>query len=338
MINHYHRLQVHPQASPEVIKAAYRALMRDSHPDVHDTIHGKTAAKLNAAYEIISDPAKRQQYDRDREKIEGTIIGGFKVERAIAEGGFGKTYQGSHLLVGEPVCIKHCSRISATDTEILIEEAKAMWDLRHFAIPAVRDLIQLDDGSVALVMSFIEGLTLAEVVEKLQAKKYHLEPEDVCWMAERIFNALSYMHRFGVVHGDLKPGNIMIQPESHTVVLVDFGLAAIKPTHTDGSKGYTEVFAPPEQLRGSPLIPQSDFYSLGMTMLYALSNGDLSHVQRHEVPSTVPKPMCDFIYRLIVRNPLDRPDWRTEDIMKTFKEMRYASFGRINSGMKPLHL
>lgn len=213
-----------------------------------------------------------------------------------------------------------------------------MWDLRHYALPAVRTLLKLDDGSLALVMSYVEGPTLAQVVETLAAKKQRLEPEHLAWIVSRVLNALSYIHRHGVVHGDLKPQNIVVQPATHMAFLVDFGLAAVKPTKTTGSQGYTELFSPPEQVRGAPLLPQADFYALGMTMLYALTGGDEAHIRRREVAADVPDPLCKFLLRLLVRDPLARPDWATENLIDTFEEVRKVSFGRTQSGMRPLIL
>jgi len=337
MGDYYEALEVHPRASREVIDAAFKALMKRHHPDVKQGTLGRKARLFNEAHDTLTDPELRKHYDANRFKsVSGTVLGEFRIDSPIAEGGFGKTYKGTHLTVDEPVCIKHCSRISAADTAILIEEAKAMWDLRHYAIPAVRNLLKLDDGSVALVMSYVPGPTLDEVVQSYAAKGERLDPEDVSWMVERILNALSYIHRHGVVHGDLKPQNIIIQPDSHTVVLVDFGLAAIKPSRTDKAKGYTDLFSPPEQMRGAPLLPQTDFYSLGMTMLYALNGGDVDRCTKLQVPNNLPDPMCQFLKRLIVRDPLSRPDWRSENLMETISETRKKSFGRTNSGMKTL--
>lgn len=334
-MSHYDTLQVHPKAEPAVITAAYKALAKMHHPDRKDTV-GMVFKAVNDAYEVLSDPDKRRAYDAARENIKGKVIGEFRIESPIAEGGFGKTYLGRHILVDEPVCIKHCSRISATDTAILVEEAKAMWDLRHFSIPAVRNMFRLDDGSLALVLSYVPGPTLAQVVEQYAAKGKRLDPEDVAWMTERIMNALSYIHRHGVVHGDLKPQNVIVQPEKHSLVLVDFGLAAIKPSKTSGSKGYTELISPPEQVKGSPLLPQTDFYSVGMTMIYALVGGDPVRLQKQEVPHDVPKAMREFILRLIQKDVLSRPDWKTENLFETVEKMRVDAFGRARSGMKPL--
>lgn len=334
---HYDTLEVHPAASPEVIVAAYKALMKKHHPDKKVTVGG-VARALNEAYEVLSDPAKRAAYDAQRLDLQGTVVGDFRIDAPIAEGGFGKTYRGTHVLLGEPVCVKHCSRVSPADADIIVREAKAMWDLRHYALPAVRTLLKLDDGSLALVMSYVSGPTLAQVVEKLAARGERLPPEHLAWMVSRVLNALSYIHRHGVVHGDLKPQNVIVQPGEHAAFIVDFGLAAVKPTKSTGSAGYTELFSPPEQVRGAPLLPQADLYSLGMTMLYALTGGDENRLRRREVAADVPDPLCKFILRLLVRDPLFRPDWAKENLVETFEGVRQASFGRIQSGMIPLSL
>lgn len=326
----YDLLEVNPRASQEVIDAAYKTLMRIHHPSLKG---GKTdiARRLEEAYAVLCDPAKRADYDRAREDLEGKQIGEFRVLEFIAEGGFGKTYKGEHVLVGEPVCIKHCSRISPQDTEILINEAKAAWDLRHYAVPTMRNLLKLDDGSMALVMSFIPGATLAKFVEK----HGRLKAEHVAWIAERVLNALMYMHWHGVVHGDIKPQNLLIQSREHTAVLVDYGLSMIKPKADSESKGFTDLFAPPEQLNGSPLLPQSDFYSLGMMMIYALSGG-LDHVRRKEVPEDVPEPLCEFIRRLTMRDVLKRPHWENENLWESIQKVRQEAFGRSRSNMEQL--
>lgn len=263
-----------------------------------------------------------------------TEIGPYNITKFIAEGGFGKTYKAEHKVLGVPACIKHCSNISEDANEILAAEAKAIWDLRHFSIPAIRDLVKLRDGSTALVMSYIEGPTLAQIIDKYNTDKKKLDPEHVAWITQRVLNALWYMHDLGVVHGDIKPQNIIIQPKTHTVVIVDFGLAMVKPMHSDRSIGYTELFSPPEQLRGSPLIPQSDFYSLGMTMLYALS-GSQERTERREVPSTTPETFAKFIKNMIVHDALSRPE-KAGVLYKEMEDVRRNSFNRANSNMKEL--
>jgi serine/threonine protein kinase len=163
--------------------------------------------------------------------------------------------------------------------------------------------------------------------------------EHVAWIIERILNALRYIHYQGVVHGDLKPHNIIIEPDKHMASLVDFGLAKIKPKAKSGNKGYTEFFSAPEILDRKTIVPESDFYSLGMTMIYALS-GDAEHLMRKEVPSDIPDPMKSFIRKLIVRNPMSRPQWPKNlgapDLWDECLEMRKVSFGRDHSKLKPI--
>jgi serine/threonine protein kinase len=319
--NYYELLEVSPRARPEVIGAAYKALMKVYHPD--RTKDDRVAKSLNEAHKILSNKKSRKKYDQDS-ITNGTVIGGeYRVTEMIAEGGFGTTYKGEHVMLGTPVCIKHALNISPQDEEILKEEAIAVWDLRHFAIPAMRNIIQLDDGSLALVMSYVPGPTLEQIIEKNK----RLDPEHVCWITERILNALKYLHYNGVIHGDVKPQNIIVQPQSHTVVLVDYGLSLIRPAKDSSSKGYTPFFAPPEQIKGITLLPESDFYALGMTMIYALG-GD---IEKKLVPDHVPDEVCAFLKRMIVRDVLSRPRWDGEDLIETLQEIREGCFGRAHS-------
>jgi len=157
----------------------------------------------------------------------------------------------------------------------------------------------------------------------------------VCWITQRIINALQYLHYHGVVHGDIKPQNLIVQEETHSVCLVDFGLAMVKPTSKDRAKGYTPIFASPEQIAGQTLLPESDFYSLGMTILFMLT-GSLEHTEKLMIPNDVPDPLCEFIKRLLRRDVLSRPRWDSEDLNETLQKVRMASFGRTHSDMKRL--
>jgi serine/threonine protein kinase len=325
----YQVLEVHPKARTSVIDAAYRTLMKEHHPDVGAS--GLIAKDLNEAHEVLTDFLKRRDYDRSKDAAKSKIIGQYKVLEQIAEGGFGRTYKAEHTVLKELACIKDCSNVSLADTGMLIEEAKVLWDLRHYALPAMRDLIQLDDGRVLLVMSYIPGPTLEQLIEKSGP----LDAEHVAWISERVLNALNYIHRHGVVHGDLKPQNIIVQPDKHMAVLVDFGLSDVKPTSKSEAKGYTPFFAPPEEIKGKPLIPESDYYSLGMTMIYALSGGT-QHVERKQVPNDVPDPLCQFIRKMIARDVNNRPQYATEDLCDVIVEIRKKVFGRHRSGMKPI--
>ncbi len=329
--NLYEILEVSPRARPEIVQAAYRALMKIYHPD-NGNSDGAMVRSINEAHAILGDPRKRKEYDGPAAELQpGAIIGEYRIEKMIAEGGFGKTFLATHLVLGESVCIKDCSNIAPEYAGILLEEAKAVWDMRHFSLPAMRGLLKISGGGFALVMSYIPGQTLSQIIEKVG----RLDPEHVAWIAERVLNALKYLHFHGVIHGDIKPQNIIIQSDSHTVVLVDFGLSLVKPSCHSASKGFTECFAPPEEIAGSTLLPGSDFYSFGMTMLYALGGG-VESVRRKQVPRDVPDALCSFIKRLIVHDVASRPQWKKEDLFETIQEVRKQAFGRSRSNMKPI--
>lgn len=329
MSDPYKTLEVDPKASQEVIKAAYRTLAKMYRKDEI------RLRLLNGAHEILGDEENRADYDREREESvrRGKVIGQYRIQGKIAQGGFGTTYEAEHRTTRCRVCIKHASHISASDEALLIEEARSVWDLRHWGIPVMRDILKMKDGSIALVMSFVPGPTLGQVLEK-KAYRKGLDPEHVAWITDRLLNILKYLHFSGVVHGDVKPQNVIIQPNDHTAVLVDYGLSAVRPRRTDEAKGYTPHFAAPEEEGGGTILPETDFYSLGMTMIYALG-GDVEFVK---VPSNTPDRMCSFIKKLIRRDVLSRPNWEKEDLCQTFRKVREEDFGRSFSDMKPLKI
>ena len=333
----YEVLEVSPNASEEVIRAAAKALMVKYHPDRGGD--ARYFKEVGNALEVLTDPKAKARFEHNARDMSGKVVGEYRILSKIAEGGFGKTYKAEHVVVGEPVCVKHCHNLDKFDEEILIEEAKIMWDLRHFSVPAIRGILRMPDKKLALVMSYVPGPTLAQILEKVSDAGKKLDPEHVAWITERVLNALRYIHYQGVVHGDLKPHNIIVEPDKHLASVVDFGLAKLKPKAKSGNKGYTEFFSAPEVIAGGTILPESDLYSLGMTMIYVLS-GDAEDLIRKEVPADTPEPMKQFIRKLIVRNPLSRPRWpkdhNAKDLWDEFLEVRKEAFGRGRSGLKPI--
>lgn len=328
----YEDLEVSPRAGTEVIQTVYDFL-KEKHPP--ETDRGK---QILEAGEVLLDEKSRKEYDTRVNNLEGKVIGQYRVIELIAEGGHAATYRGENLMIGEPVCIKHPHEYSAQDEKILIEETRAIWDLRHYSIPTMRDVVRLPDGSPMLVMSYIPGLTLEKVFDKVGK----LDADHVAWIAERCLNALMYLHYNGVVHGDVKPQNIILQHQTHTVVIVDYGLSLIRPDAKTNAKGHTPYFSSPEQIRGETPIPESDLYGLGMTMIHLLGG----QVDKKSVPVNTPKSMQELIKKFIRRDPLSRPKWPVyddkgnqidgEDLCDTIKQIRIKDFGQRRSGLKPI--
>ena len=247
-------------------------------------------------------------------------LGSYKVLSMIGEGGFGRTYAAEHMILGEKACLKQNLSLTSADAALLVREAKTMWNIHHHSLPVMRDFFMDPDNNCVLVMQFIEGKELQKTITAHGS----LDPETVCWAAQRLLNALHYLHYKGVIHGDVKPANIIIQPDEHNAVLVDYGLAVVRPKSSTKALGFTPIFAAPEVVNGMPPLPESDLYSLGLTLLYALG-GD---PRTKSMPDAVPQELKDYLSQFIRHNPLDRPNWDKADLIKTLSDIRQNVFGR----------
>jgi serine/threonine-protein kinase len=250
-----------------------------------------------------------------------TVIGSYEVVRLIAEGGFGRTYEGRHVHNKKlKACLKQNINLSDEDAKLLEEEVSLLWDVHHHSLPVMRDFYRLKDGSRVLAMSYIEGKTLDAAVTKRTA----IHPEDVAWMTERSLKVLAYLHGKGIIHCDVKPPNIIVKPQEHDIALIDYGLASLRPTRASRAPGYTALFAAPELVNGKPPLPEADLYSLGLTMLYALGGDPAAKT----FPEHVPKQLQEFYSDLIRYDPLERPNWEKQDLITRISDIRLAAFGR----------
>jgi len=248
-------------------------------------------------------------------------IGNYKIIKQIGEGGFGRIFQAEHILLEEKACLKQNKNASPEDAEMLRHEAKLLWKLDEYhSIPSTKDFIELEKDNCVLVLNYIDGKTLEEIV----AEKSRIHPEDVCWITERLLGALCYCHYNGVVHSDVKPENIFIEPKKHDIKLIDFGLAAYKPKSSTHPKGYTPRYAAPELVNGKPPIPETDIYGAGITMLYALG-GD---VAKKTIPDDTPKEIADFCNNLIKYDPTERPSWEKTNLIQDLSDLRLKVFER----------
>lgn len=250
------------------------------------------------------------------------MIGNYKILKELGQGGFGRTYLAEHGLIEKKVVIKQANFASPVAQQIILAEASLLWDVNHWALPTVKDVLLTADGDVLLVMSFIAGDELFDYVRAQGA----VDVETACWIAQRILSALYYLHFQGIVHRDVKPANIIVNFETHIATLVDFGLSKLKPDGTPDPSGYTPLFGAPEQIEGKAPLPESDIYSLGMTMLYMLG-GDL---QTKMLPQLVPSLLKDFIYALTWADPVKRPK-SCKELNEALGDIRKKLFKRTHS-------
>lgn len=248
------------------------------------------------------------------------MIGQYKVLELLGEGGFGKTYLGKHALLGKSVAIKQSHFSSAEAQQVLLDEAALLWDVNHWALPTVKDVL-IHQGSLVMVMTMVEG---EDLLKHVQANG-PLDGETTCWIAQRVLSALYYLHFRGIVHRDVKPPNIIVDFDSHIATLVDFGLSKLKPDGSPDPSGYTPGFGAPEQVDGKAPLPESDIYSLGMTMLFVLG-GD---VQTKAMPDSVPLPLQEFIQDMVRQDPLSRPQ-NAKKLNARLGDLRQQLFGRTH--------
>ncbi|MBL0174417.1 MAG: sigma 54-interacting transcriptional regulator [Ignavibacteria bacterium] len=198
------------------------------------------------------------------------VIPGYRVDRHAGSGGMGDVYDAVDLADDRRVAIKVLRRHTAGDTS-LQHEFSVLRGLRHPGLVSVSTVGTTDDGRSFLVMDWIDG-------EPIAARHFHsgdgtLDARAFADAVVQIADALHFIHARHIVHGDVKPGNILLTPGpdgTRTVTLMDFGLSSAAGDPGDGLSGTVEYMAP-ELIRGNAPSASSDLYALGCVLYETLS-------------------------------------------------------------------
>lgn len=206
----------------------------------------------------------------------------YRIVRPLGKGGMGLVYEAIDDTVDSIVAIKETFANTDKLRSAFEHEAKLLANLKHPVLPRVMHHFLQGDRQF-LVMEFVEGLNLAQLLE-LRGLPFRYET--ILTWADKLLDALAYLHRQRepIIHRDIKPANIKVDNEG-AIYLLDFGLAKGAPgQETSSVHGYTAAYAPLEQLNNSGTHAQSDLYSLGAT-LYHLLTGHLpvSASKREEI-------------------------------------------------------
>lgn len=226
------------------------------------------------------------------------VVDKYKIIKVLGEGQSGRTLLAEHAIVKKKVVLKQFYFKSEKVQNIILAEASMLWEINHWALPAIKDVLIHDDGSVIMTMSYVAGDTLLNYVQE----NGPLELETVCWIIQRILSALYYLHFMGIVHKDVKPVNIIVNFSTHIATLVDFGFSRLKADGTPDNNGLSFYYKAPEQIEGKAPTPQSDIYSLGMTIIYLIGG----NIKTMEIPD-LPGALKNFIFSLTQEDPLKRP-------------------------------
>ena len=246
----------------------------------------------------------------------------YQVEARIGAGGMAEVYRGFDPILNRTVAIKVLLPQFARDTSFVARfrrEAQAAARLNQPNIVGVYDT-GADDGTQYIVMEFIEGRTLGEFM----ATGRRPTPVQSAEIARNICAALSAAHAVGVIHRDIKPGNVMVTRDG-TVKVMDFGIARVLGPETAPQTSAvlgTASYLSPEQAQGSPVDARTDIYSLG-AVLYEMLTGQppftgdtpvaVAYKQVNETPVVpsqlnpdVPARLDAVVMKALSKNPSNR--------------------------------
>lgn len=256
-----------------------------------------------------------------------SVLGGkYRILRSVGSGGIGTVYAAEHLGLGFQVAVKVLRGAAAADAaEVarLRREARIQMSLEHPNVVRTFDLDQLPDGTLYVVMELLQGVSLQE---QLRVRS-PMPPGVAIPIFLQACRALAVAHRQGVVHRDLKPGNVFLC-EGGTVKVLDFGMSKLAQEDALTQDGYTlgtPEYMSPEQCTGGALDARTDLYSFAVMMYEALT-GDLpfrsknrkallEHHQRTTPRSLrrarpdldLPEELDHLVLRCLEKNPDKRP-------------------------------
>lgn len=252
-------------------------------------------------------------------------LGPYRLLRELGRGGMGRVFAAVHVETGEPAAIKLLSAGYSAEEGFRTRFAGEIETLRKLNHPNIVRLFGFgqQDDLLYYAMELVDGRSLEQELRSGRIFDW----SEVIDIALDVCHALRHAHNRGVIHRDIKPGNLLLASDGH-VKLADFGIARLfgytRLTHTGGIVGTAE-FMSPEQAAGQPAGPRSDLYSLG-AVLYVLlarrplfraaSFAEMLHKQRTEQPEPLrnfapecPAELEQVIAQLLNKNPDDRlPD------------------------------
>jgi serine/threonine protein kinase len=259
----------------------------------------------------------------------------YRLDERLGEGGMGTVYRATHLLIDRPVALKVLHPRFVEDDSAqqrFRREARAAGRLQHPNAVAVTDFGRTADGYVYIVMELLEGSTLRDVM----TEEAPMPVERAVGLMSQIAAAVEAAHEGGVIHRDLKPGNIFVVQRKGlppVVKVLDFGIAKLAADSLDDSdaKNLTQTgvmigtprYMSPEQCDGEHLTPASDVYSLGI-ILYEMFTGEtpfngasplavaLQHSSKpprppRELAPTLPAEMEAVVLHALAKKPDERP-------------------------------
>jgi hypothetical protein len=255
--------------------------------------------------------------------LESVLRGRYVLQRELGRGGMGVVFLAREIALDRSVAIKLLPPTfagSADQVDRFLQEAKTAARLAHPHIVPIHAVEQQSE-TVFFVMGYVPGETLAERIRT----RGPLDPGAAIRVVQEVAWALAHAHQHGVVHGDIKPENILLERGTDRALVADFGIARLEgatPPLSPGRVLGTARFVSPEQAAGEPLDGRSDLYSLGVTAFYTLTGRhpfdapDTAALlfQHQTLPAPpvaslrhgLPAPLAAAVDRCLAKDPDDR--------------------------------
>jgi len=253
------------------------------------------------------------------------LDGRYQLDYRIASGGMGEVWAGTDVVLGRPVAVKLLSTQHAGDEQFRARfraEARYAASLSHPGITRVYNYGENSPlGGPYLVMELVNGEPLSQILERVGRLSAY-NTMDVVAQAAR---ALDVAHNAGIVHRDIKPGNLLIMGDG-TTKITDFGIAKARESGdpqltATGIVMGTAMYVSPEQATGAVVTGASDIYSLGVVAYECLAGEPpfvaeqplaIAIMHKHDpvppLPSDVPRPVSDLVMSMLAKTPEGRPD------------------------------
>jgi eukaryotic-like serine/threonine-protein kinase len=260
------------------------------------------------------------------------VVGPYRLERQLGEGGMGTVWSAVHAESGVWVALKlmKTASPSAEERRRLLREARVASAIQHPNVVRVFDVFETEQGTPVIVMELLQGETLRGKL----IREVRLEPSETANVVLPVISAVGTAHALGIVHRDLKPENVFLALENRATrsCVLDFGTAKLTASvglvasaqlTQPGALVGTVLYMAPEQITGEPVDHRTDIWALGVILYEALSGARPIDGTRPEqvvmrlvssaitplsvVAPDVPEDLAELVRRMLTRDRSERP-------------------------------
>jgi serine/threonine-protein kinase len=315
------------------------------------------SAGPSAAMAVAAEPGY-DEHAMSTDLVPGFVVGEYKVDKKIGEGGMGAVYSATHPMIGKRAAIKVISAALGTNVEAVgrfVQEARSVNQIGHPNIVDVFAFGELPDGRNYFVMEYLQGESLADRIGRTA-----MPLGEAIEILDQVADALEAAHEKQIVHRDLKPDNVYlaaVRGGRTMVKLLDFGIAKLSVPDGPGSGGGiaktrtgmmmgTPGYLSPEQARGKNVDHRTDIYALGC-MVFEIVCGRLPFiadnamdivlmhmtappVRASSVWPEIPAPLDDLIAGMLEKEPSARPS--LADVRAVFSQLVTSGLVTLNNG------